>query len=150
MDTQGFLLKACVHEASLSDSEGGKRLLEGLSQAFPRLELLWTDQGYKPTFQEWVSNHLKWRVICLKRAVEPKGEYAQIVCDFIGEDAYADRYPKGFKLLPRRWVVERTFAWYDRQRRLSKDYELLPKTSESWLYLASSRLLWKRYCILCS
>jgi len=137
-------VKAKVHEASLSDTEGGQLLLVGLSERFPRVELLWTDKGYKKTFQEWVMKHLKWRVECVKHPVEPKGNYAQLVREFLGDELYEKRYAKGFKLLPRRWVVERTFAWYDRQRRLSKDYELLPETSEAWLYLASARLLWKR------
>ena len=106
--------------------------------------MLWTDQGYKNTFQKWVMKTLKWRVECVKHPVEPKGEYAQLVREFLGDELYEKRYAKGFKLLPRRWVVERSFAWYIRQRRLSKDYEFLPETSESWLYLASARLLWKR------
>jgi putative transposase len=144
VDTQGFLLKVHVHAASLSDTEAGQALLEGLAVQFPRLELLWTDKGYKAAFQEWVMTHLKWRVECVKHPVEPQGEYAQLVRQFLGNELYEQRYAKGFKLLPRRWVVERSFAWYDRQRRLSKDYELLPQTSEAWLYLASARLLWKR------
>jgi transposase len=137
-------MKAKVHEASLSDTEGGQLLLDGSSDQFPRVELLWTDQGYKSTFQKWVMKTLKWRVECVKHPVEPKGEYAQLVRELLGDDLYEKRYAKGFKLLPRRWVVERTFAWYNLQRRLSKDYELLPETSEAWLYLASARLLWKR------
>jgi putative transposase len=106
--------------------------------------LLWTDQGYKASFQKWVMTELKWRVECVKHPIEPQGEYAQLVQEFLGNELYKQRYAKGFKLLPRRWVVERTFAWYNRQRRLSKDYELLAENSEAWLYLASSRLLWKR------
>lgn len=144
VDTQGFVVKAKVHAADLSDTEGGQLLLEGLNEQCPRVELLWTDRGYKSTFQEWVMSHLKWRVECVKHPVEPHGEYAQLVRNFLGDAIYEQRYAKGFKLLPRRWVVERTFAWHDRQRRLSKDYEWLPETSEAWLYLSSSRLLWKR------
>ena len=138
------MLKAQVQAASLSDSAGGRQLLAGLDQQFPRVELIWTDKGYKAAFQKWVMAKLKWRVECVKHPVEPRGEYAQLLRDFLGNDSYEQRYAKGFRLLPRRWVVERTFAWYDRQRRLSKDYELLPETSEAWLYLASARLLWKR------
>jgi len=137
-------VKAKVHEASLSDSEGGMLLLKGLKGHFPRVELLWTDQGYKSTFRAWVMRTLNWRVECVRHPSEPQGEYAQVVRDFLGDALYEKRYVKGFKLLPRRWVVERTFAWYARQRRLSRDYEFLPETSEAWLYLASARLLWKR------
>ena len=50
----------------------------------------------------------------------------------------------GFRVLPRRWVVERTFAWLNQNRRLSKDYEVLPETSESWVYVAMSRLMLRR------
>ena len=137
-------MKAKVHAASLSDTEGGELLLLGLDERFPRVELLWTDHGYKSTFQQWVMKQLKWRVECVKHPIAPQGEYAQLVREFLGDQLYEKRYAKGFKLLPRRWVVERTFAWFNRQRRLSKDYELLPETSEAWLYLSSSRLLWKR------
>jgi putative transposase len=144
VDTQGLLGKVKVHEASLSDTEGGQLLLEGLDTQFPRVELLWTDNGYKSAFQKWVMQHLKWRVECVKHPIEPRGEYAQLVREFLGDELYEKRYATGFQLLPRRWVVERSFAWYNRQRRLSKDYELLPETSEAWLYLASARLLWKR------
>lgn len=144
MDTQGFLVKVKVHDASVSDTEGGQLLLVGLNEQFPQVELLWTDNGYKSSFQQWVMKSLKWRVACVKHPVEPQGEYAQLVREFLGDDLYEKRYAKGFKLLPRRWVVERSFAWYYRQRRLSKDYEFLPETSEAWLYLASARLLWKR------
>jgi len=59
VDTQGFLVKGKVHEASLSDTEGGALLLVGLNEQFPRVELLWTDNGYKSTFQKWVMKTLK-------------------------------------------------------------------------------------------
>lgn len=150
MDTQGFLLKAQVQPASVSDSEGGRQLLEGLDKQFPRVELIWTDSGYKVSFAEWVREELHWRVECLRQAIEPKGAYAQLMRDFLGQELYEQRYAKGFRLLPRRWVVERSFAWYDRQRRLAKDYELLPETGEAWLYLASGRLLWQRLCRIIS
>ncbi len=130
--------------ASLSDTQGGQKLLAGADAQFPRLQHLWTDSGYKRTFAAWVTTELGWTVECVRRPVEPRGDYAALLKDFLGEAAYAQRYPKGFQVLPRRWVVERSFAWFDRQRRLSKEYELLPTSSEAWIYLASARLLWKR------
>lgn len=133
-----------VHAACESDTEGGKRLLADANTQFPRLELVWTDSGYKQGFRAWVRDQLGWQAVCIKRPTTPKGDYAQLVRAFLGDQAYEQRYAKGFRVLPRRWVVERSFAWYDRQRRLSKDYELLPATGEAWLYLASARLLWKR------
>lgn len=138
------MLKVHVHPAGESDNVGGQTLLERLGGLFTRLSHLWTDTGYKQRFRDWVSITLGWTVECVKRPVEPTGEYAQLLKDFLGEDAYAQRYRKGFYVLPRRWVVERTFAWLSFQRRLSKEYEVLPQTTEAWLYLASSRLLWKR------
>lgn len=138
------MLKAYVHPASLSDTEGGQRLLDGIADILPRLSHLWTDAGYMKTFRDWVKQCLGWTVEVVKRLTEPKGDYAELVKNFIGEAAYQQRYAKGFRVLPRRWVVERTFAWLLNQRRLRVDYELLPETSEAWMYLASARLLWKR------
>lgn len=150
VDTQGFVLKVQVQAASLSDTQGGVALLTGLASLFPRLQMLWTDMGYKTSFAEWVHLELGWTVVCVRRPVAPRGEYATLLKDFLGETAYTQRYPTGFQLLPRRWVVERTFAWLDHQRRLSKNYELLPATGEAWIYLASARLLWKRSVKLAS
>jgi len=139
-----------VHEASLSDTQGGQWLLSQSAHQFPRLRHRWTDQGYKDTFATWVRTALGWTVECVRRLTEPRADYAAVLKAFLGDDGYAQRYPQGFQLLPRRWVVERSLAWFDRQRRLSKDYELLPATSEAWLYLASARLLWKRSVKLAS
>lgn len=110
MDTQGFLLKVDVEAASLSDTRGGQQLLVGAAAQFPRIQHLWTDSGSKQTFAEWVSNELGWTVECVRRPVEPQREYAALLKDFLGEEAYGQRYPPGFQVLPRRWVVERTFA----------------------------------------
>ena len=128
----------------MSDTQGGQAVLAGMQTNFPRLQHLWTDSGYKTTFAEWITAQMGWTVACVRRLVEPRGDYAALLKDFLGEETYAKRYPAGFQVLPRRWVVERTFAWLDRQRRLSKEYELLPQTSEAWIYLASARILWKR------
>lgn len=144
VDTQGTVLKVHVHAADESDNAGGQALLTKLADQFPRVCHLWTDSGYKTGFAQWVEQTLGWTVECVRHPIAPRGDYAQVVKEFLGEQAYAARYGPGFKLLPRRWVVERTFAWLDRQRRLSKDYELLPATSEAWIYLTSARLLWRR------
>ncbi len=144
MDTQGNLLKAQVHAADESDNVGGQASLERLGNTWTRLAHLWTDTGYKKTFTEWVVAVLGWSVECVKRPVEPTGEYVQLLKDFLGDEAYTQRYPDGFVLLPRRWVVERSLAWFSFQRRLAKAYEYLPETSETWLYIANARLTWKR------
>ena len=150
VDTQGFLLKVDVDAASLSDTQGGQKLLAGANVQFPRIQHLWTDNGYKQSFAKWGMTNLGWTAECVRRPVEPRREYADLLKAFLGREAYAQRYPKGFHVLPRRWVVERSLAWFDRQRRLSKDYEWLPESSEAWIYLASARLLWKRSVKLCS
>jgi putative transposase len=144
VDTNGLLLKVLVHAADVSESEGGIWLLSSLQQRFPRLRHVWADSGYFRSFVDWVEQHLGWTVTIVKRPHKLRGEYAQLVRDFIGESAYAERYAPGFRLLPRRWVVERTFVWLGKCRRLAKDYELLPATSETWIYLAMVRLMLRR------
>lgn len=111
---------------------------------FPRLSHRWTDGGYQPVLVDGVTTALGWTVAVVKPKTEPKGDYAAGVGNFLGDDADAERYPAGFQVLPRRWVVERTFAWLLNQRRLSKAYDLLPRTSEAWIYLTTSRLLLRR------
>jgi putative transposase len=137
VDTEGLLLKARVHPADESDAEGAKRLLAGQAQVFLRLALVWVDGGYKRRFAEWVMAELGWRV----EAVQHPDAGKRVVWVAPGQEPPR---PSGFRLLPRRWVVERTFAWLGRNRRLSKDYEALPESEEAWLYAASSRLLLKR------
>lgn len=119
MDSEGRLLRAWVHEANLSDQAAAAWWLPLVCAALPRLQLLWADGGY----QGWVE-------AALARAC---GVTLQIVRKLAGQT--------GFVLLPRRWVVERTFAWLGRNRRLAQDYEELPECSETWRYLASIRLL---------
>lgn len=146
VDTQGFLLKVHVQPASVQDGEGGQALLETIQSPpqFPRLAHLWTDGGYKPSFVEWVQTTFGWTVEVVKPPHKPKGEYAALLRDFLGDEGFAQRYPDGFQVLPRRWVVERTFAWLLRQPRLSKDYEWLPASSETWIYVTTARLLLRR------
>jgi len=139
-----LLLKIVVHAAGLSESEGGCLLLQGVANVFPRLRHLWTDQGYKPVFVTWVEQHLGWTVEVVKPPYAPRGDSAQAIRDLLGEQEFARRYPTGFRVLPRRWVVERTLSWLSKQRRLSKDYELLPRTTETWAYLTMGRLLLRR------
>jgi len=144
VDTNGFILKALVREADISESEGGKLLLQGLQQAFPRMAHLWADGGYFRTFVDWVYKELGWTVEVVKRPHKIHGEYAGLVRDFIGDDAYEQRYAPGFKVLRWRWIVERTFAWLSFHRRMSKDYEYLPATSEAFIRIAMIRLMLAR------
>jgi putative transposase len=124
VDTIGLLLMGVVTKASVAERAGGKRLLQrAVAAGFQRLALIWADGGYagKPFFA-WALEHCGWLVEIVKRS----------------DDA------QGFVLLPRRWVVERTFGWLLHFRRLSKDYEVLPETSESMIYAAMVCLMLKR------
>jgi putative transposase len=124
VDVMGLLLVVLVHKADIQERAGAKLLLQrALTKGFPRLCLIWADGGYKgAAFKEWVWNVAGWLFEVVKR---PEGS-------------------KGFVVLARRWVVERTFGWLGRSRRLSKDYEQLPETSEAMIYAAMSRLMLKR------
>jgi putative transposase len=132
------LLKARVHPADETDAEGAKPLLAGLAAVLPRLVLLWVDGGYKRRFGEWVAAELGWRV----ETVQHPETGVRFV--WVGPGQEPPPLPRGFRVLPRRWVVERTFAWLGRQRRLSKDYERQVQTSETLLQLAMIRLMVRR------
>jgi putative transposase len=132
------LLKVRVHPADETDAEGAKQLLAGLDHVFVRLALIWIDGGYKRRFVEWVEAELGWRV----EVVQHLNAGLRYVWVAPGQEAPV--LPSGFRVLPRRWVVERTFAWLGRNRRLSKDYEALPASEEAWIYAASCHLLLRR------
>jgi putative transposase len=122
VDTMGLLLLVVVHAANIQDRDGAKLLLEKAKPLFPRLQLIWADGGYAGKLVGWVKTVCSWVLQIVKRTDDVKG----------------------FKLLPRRWVVERTFGWIGRNRRLSKDYEARTETSEAMLYWAMTRLMVRR------
>lgn len=132
VDTIGLVRKAQVHPADVADREGGQPLVMSIRDRFPRLAHLWADAGYQGRFVTWVSETVGWTVEVVRK---PR---RWVRCPV---DAEPPPLPAGFQVLPRRWVVERTFAWLGRHRRLSKDYEALPATDEAWIYLAMSRLM---------
>lgn len=134
VDTVGLLLKAKVHAADILDNKGGKLLLDNLSEDFSRIRHCWADMGYRGDFPKWCKEHLGWTIEIVKRPSK-WGWYP--------EDVEPKAMPR-FTVLKRRWVVERTIAWLGRNRRMSKDYEFLTKTSESFIYAAMSRLMLKR------
>lgn len=124
VDVMGLVLVVLVHKASIAERAGAKMLLHrALLKGFDRLLLIWADGGYdgQPMVQ-WVAQACGWLFEVIKRSDKAQG----------------------FVLLPRRWVVERTFAWLGRCRRLSKDYEVLTETSEAWIYAAMVRLMLRR------
>jgi putative transposase len=116
----GMLLTVVVTAANMQDRQAAKAVfLEAVDDA-PNLELVWADSGYQGQLEVSVPIVFCFSLTIVKRT-EP-----------------------GFKLLPRRWVVERTFAWLGRNRRLSKDYEQLPQVSEAMVYIAMVRLMLRR------
>jgi len=142
VDTLGLVVKALVHAADVPDGEGGQRLLAAIphrATVLPRLRHLWVDSAYQRGFKDGVEQTRGWTVAVVKRPsrwrwVGPGQEPPEV----------PPEVPRGFVVLPRRWVVERTFGWLGRWRRTSKDYEYLPQTSECVIYLAMIRVMLRR------
>ena len=122
VDTLGLLLVVVVHAACVQDRDGGRLAIDRLRGKFQRLRTIWADGGYVGRFVEWTQTVGKWIVEIVKR--NPSA--------------------KGFEVLPRRWIVERTFAWIGRYRRTSKDYEVLTASSESIIRIAMINLMLHR------
>ena len=152
VDTEGLVLKAKVHSAKIMDHEGIKTLLRHAAAAFPRLKHLWLDAGYRgeDKGKDWVEKTLGWSVDLVERPKKPAPEQVlrlwaeQWRKEGVSVDWEKLLAPRGFQVLPRRWVVERTFSWIDQNRRMSKDYERLAETGEAFIYVAMSRLMVKR------
>src|SRR3954464_14883524 len=122
-DTQGLLLAVLVHEANIQDPHGAVPLLRSLRRNFPKLDHIFADRVYRgPQLQGAIATCGPWTIQIIER---PPGV-------------------KGFHLLPRRWVVERTFAWLGRSRRLAKDFEATIASATAWILLANLRLLSRR------
>ncbi|MCB0208661.1 MAG: IS5 family transposase [Anaerolineae bacterium] len=122
VDTCGFLLAVVVTSAAVQDRDGARLLLQNLAGFCKKLRLIWVDGAYRGSLVDWVADTFSFR---LRPVLRPEGQ-------------------KGFVLLARRWVVERTFAWFGYHRRLSKDYERLPQSSEAFIYIAMTRLMLRR------
>ena len=122
MDTTGLLLMVVVHAANIQDRDGAKLVLEQIKGTFSRLQLIWADAGYAGQLVDWV----------------------KVTCGWVLEIVRRSDDVKGFKVLPHRWVVERTFGWLGRYRRLSKDYEGLTESSQAFIYTAMIRIMSKR------
>ena len=115
VDTLGLLLAVAVHAADIQDRDGARLVRARLGDRFPRLQVIWADAGYTgPKLGDWVRAVMTWTLDIVRRRPEAEG----------------------FEVLPQRWIVERTFAWLGRYRRLSKDFEGLPATSETWIRVA--------------
>jgi putative transposase len=152
VDTQGLVPKAKVHSAQVMDYEGIKMLLQRADIEFPHLSQLWLDAGYRgeDKGKDWVEKTLGWSAELVERARKPAPKEVlklwaeQWLREGVKVDWEKLLPPRGFQVLPRRWVVERTFSWIDQNRRMSKDYERLTETSEAFIYVAMSRLMVRR------
>lgn len=122
VDTLGLVLAVVVHAASVQDRDGARRVLAVLQHAFTRLRLIWADSIYRGSLADWLW-HLRPR--------------RQIRLEIVKRQDHQS----GFVVQPHRWIIERTFGWLGRHRRLSKDYETLPGSSEAMIYLAMIRLM---------
>jgi len=122
VDSLGLLISVVVLAANIQDRDAAKIVCLRSKRRLPRLRLLWADGSYAGKLVEWLYERYHWLLTIIKRT---DGK-------------------KGFRLLPRRWVVERTFAWLGNYRRLSKDYEYLPASSEALIYFAMAHLMLRR------
>jgi transposase len=121
VDTLGLVVLAKVTAANVQDVHAGKQLFSALAQKpelLPRLEKIFADGSYRGELVDWVQQNL------------------HVVLEIVLKLARQ----KGFQVLPKRWVIERTFAWLSRNRRLARDYERLAQSSEAFIYLAMIRL----------
>lgn len=134
VDTAGLLMRVVVHAADVADRDGARLVLDGITARYPRLARVWADQGYRGPVRAWAQAtqgivldvvYPPWRQLERYGLLDPPPEH-------------------GFRIIARRWVVERSLAWLGRNRRLSNDYERLPVTEDALVYLASIRLLLRR------
>jgi len=141
VDTQGFLLEPLVHPADIADRDAGKLVLLRLQpwqERFPRMKHLWLDSAYQGKFEEGVKATFGWSVEVVTHG------WTGVRYVWVAPGQEPPTLPSGFHVLAHRWIVERTFGWLGRHRRLSKDYEYLLETSETWISIATSRLMVKR------
>jgi putative transposase len=152
VDTQGLVLTVKVHAAHIQDRAAVPLLLDGVRQRFPRLEHAWVDQGYTGSGRDWMTEHLGWSVEVVRHPPIPRRGLVPVpdATSPYGVRIEYLRLPRteaerGFRgVLPRRWVVERTFGWFGQSRRLSKDYEKLCETGEALVYATMTRLMARR------
>src|ERR687897_2536255 len=150
VDTEGLVLKVKVHSAKVPDQDGIKLLLKGIRDRLPHLPHLWVDAGYQGRGKDWVEKMLGLSVEVVHRTPKPTPEkVAMMWAEEWSKEGWEIDLQKlllrrGFEVLPRRWVVERTFSWLSQNRRMSKDYERLCATAEAFVYAPMARLMVKR------
>ena len=150
VDTEGLVLKAKVHSARVPDADGIGLLLGSARVGLSRLSHLWVDAGYQGRGKRWAEEALGLSVKVVRKPKKPVPEKVaeRWAAEWAKEGKAVDWQklmpPKGFRVLPRRWVVERTFAWISHNRRMAKDYERLCATGEAFIYAAMTRLMARR------
>jgi len=122
VDVLGLLLVIVVHTANIQDRDGAKLVFSKAKRRFPRLRLIWADGGYAGKLVDYVRRLYRWILQIVKRSDDQKG----------------------FVLLPRRWVVERTFGWLMNYRRLCRNYEYWTETSETMVKVAMTHIMLRR------
>lgn len=128
-----------VHRASLQDRVGVQRVVNGrFAASFPSLKEVLVDAGYQGQGVRHIESTLKVKTTVAQHLWKRRRTLSYLHLLGVSEKAM------GFQVLPRRWVVERTFAWLGHSKRLSKDYEQNPSSSEAWIYLAMSRIMLRR------
>ncbi|HKH12896.1 MAG TPA: IS5 family transposase [Rubrobacter sp.] len=151
VDTEGLVLKAKVHSAKVPDQDGLKLLLESAQGGLSRLSHLWLDAGYQGRGKRWAEEGMGLSVEVVRKPPKPVPEkvakrWAEEWAKAEGKEVDWKRLmpPRGYVALPRRWVVERAFAWLGQNRRMSKDCERLCASAETFVYAAMIRLMVKR------
>jgi putative transposase len=122
VDTLGLVWGVCITSGQTSEAAGGKQLLRRVKDGLTRWEVVWVDGGYEHRLEQWVEENCSFRVEVVKRS---DGK-------------------KGWELLPKRWVSERTFGWLGRWRALAREYDYRPETTEANILLAMTHLMLRR------
>ena len=137
VDTSGLVMKARVHPADLADREGARIVLDRVDETFPSLRHLWADAGYRGSaLRRWITERLGLSLEIVQR----RSRWVRV-----RNDVEPEAIPAGFEVIRRRWVVERTFAWISRNRRMSRDFEFLAQTTEALIYVTMIRLMLRRF-----
>jgi putative transposase len=118
----GLILSVMVHTADVQDRDGARLAVEQIKRHLRCLKVVFADGGYAGQLVTWFKETVGWKLAIVKRS----------------------EHAKGFEVLPKRWIVERTFAWLNLYRRHSKDYEELPANSEAMIYITMIRLMTRR------
>ena len=146
MDTQGLLLGVKVLPANITDREGSKQLLTELQAKQPFWKLhLFVDGGYKGQWVGWVKSHIGYSVEVVQRPdANTRGYWLPQGQPLTPEQLKTLRGHREFVVIKKRWIVERSFAWLSFDRRLNREYDLLPQSTEAFIFLAFIRLMLRR------